>query len=216
MIRPRSALAIPLAAAAAALYVLMWVAYAQQWGWLSRIDWSMLNAAHDVAVKHPLWVPFWDGLSFALGPVPLRLLGMVATVVALVRRNVRAALVLLACAPLNGLVTSEAKGLANRTRPPTMLVAASSTSFPSGHALGAMAALSAMLALVLPMLSRATGRLVAAAVVVCVLGVGIARVALNVHHPSDVLAGWALGFLYFLLCVLVFRPPTAVGHATVT
>lgn len=216
MNRPRSALAIPLAAAAAALYVLMWVAYAQQWGWLSRIDWSMLNAAHDVAVKHPLWVPFWDGLSFALGPVPLRLLGMVATVVALVRRNVRAALVLLACAPLNGLVTSEAKGLANRTRPPTMLVAASSTSFPSGHALGAMAALSAMLALVLPMLSRATGRLVAVAVVVCVLGVGVARVALNVHHPSDVLAGWALGYLYFLVCVLVFRPPTAVGHSAVT
>ncbi len=225
MIRPRRFPAIPFAVVAAAVYALMWVGYSQQWGWLHRIDWALLNFAHDVGVKHPLWVRFWDGLSFALGPVPLRLLGMVATIAALVRRNVRAALVLLACAPLNGLVTSAAKGLANRTRPPTMLVAADSTSFPSGHALEAMAALSAMLAFGLPMLSRAAGRVAIAVVGVCILAVGVARVALNVHHPSDVLAGWALGYLYFLLCMWVFRPrplrprqtaKPAVGHAAVT
>jgi membrane-associated phospholipid phosphatase len=34
--------------------------------------------------------------------------------------------------------------------------------------------------------------------------VGFARVALNVHHPSDVVAGWALGFLYYLLCLLYY------------
>ncbi|HKI40763.1 MAG: phosphatase PAP2 family protein [Mycobacterium sp.] len=207
MTRPRSALAIPLAVAAVAVYALMWAGYRQQWGWLHRVDWSLLNCAHDIAVKHPLWVRFWDGLSFALGPAPLRLLGMVATVAALVRRDVRAALVLLACAPLNGFVTLAAKSLVNRPRPPTMLVAATSTSFPSGHALEAMAALLAMLAFVRPMLSRAMGGVAIALVAVCVLAVGIGRVALNVHYPSDVLAGWSLGYLYFLLCMWVFRPP---------
>jgi undecaprenyl-diphosphatase len=34
-----------------------------------------------------------------------------------------------------------------------------------------------------------------------ILSVSVARVVLNVHHPSDVVAGWALGFLYYLLCV---------------
>ncbi|CPR13572.1 integral membrane protein [Mycobacterium bohemicum DSM 44277] len=219
MTRPRSALAIPLALAAAAVYALMWVAYSRQWVWLHSIDWLLLNSAHDAAVKHPLWVGFWDGLSFALGPVPMRLLGTAAAVAALLRRNVRAALVLLACGPLSGLVTTAAKGLANRTRPSTMLVPASSTSFPSGHALEAAAGLLAILAFLLPMLSLAKGRIAAAVVVVCIVAVGIARVALNVHHPSDVLAGWSLGYLYFLLCLGVFRPPEtvpAVDHGAVT
>ena len=32
---------------------------------------------------------------------------------------------------------------------------------------------------------------------VLVVAIGIGRVVLNVHHPSDVLAGWALGYAYF-------------------
>ena len=71
MTRPRAALA---AFVALAVYVLMWVGYRQDWGWLHWIDWSSLNAAHDVAVKRPAWVPFWTALTNALGPVPLRLL----------------------------------------------------------------------------------------------------------------------------------------------
>jgi undecaprenyl-diphosphatase len=38
-----------------------------------------------------------------------------------------------------------------------------------------------------------------------VLAVGFGRVALNVHHPSDVLGGWALGYLYFAACMRAFR-----------
>lgn len=192
--------------AAAVVYAVLWVAYCRHWSWLHRLDWSLLNAAHDAAVRHPSWVRFWDVVSLALGPVPLRLLGIAATVAALVRRNVRAALVLLACAPLSGLVTLAAKAVVNRPRPSTMLVEAPSTSFPSGHALETTAALLALLAFLLPAMSRATGRVAAAVAALSLLSVGVARVALNVHYPSDVLAGWSLGYLYFLFCLLVFRP----------
>jgi len=206
MTRPRTGWAVGVAIAAAAVYAVLWVGYCRHWGWPQRLDWSLLNPAHDVGIKHPVWVSFWDGVSFALGPVVFRLLGMVATVAALVRRDVRAALVLLACAPLSGLVTSAAKGLADRPRPPTMLVAAPSSSFPSGHALEATSALLALLVFLLPLLSRAMGRVAVAVTALGLLLVGIARVALNVHYPSDVLAGWSLGYLYFLFCLLVFRP----------
>jgi membrane-associated phospholipid phosphatase len=153
MTRPRTAPAVcaaVVALGATAVYAVMWVGYCQHWSWLHRADWSLLNAAHDIAVKHPVWVRFWDAVSIALGPVPLRVLGAVATVAALVKRDVRAALVLLACAPLSALVTSAAKALVNRPRPSTMLVAAPSSSFPSGHALEATSALLALMAFLLP------------------------------------------------------------------
>ena len=206
MTRPRTALAVCAALVATVVYAAMWVGYCQDWSWLHRVDWSLLNAAHDVGIKHPVWVRFWDGVSFALGPVPLRLLGVVATFVALVKRNVQAALVLFACAPLNGFVTLAAKALVNRPRPSTMLVPAASTSFPSGHALEATSALLALLTFLLPMMSRSIGHIAIAVTALSMLSVGIARVALNVHYPSDVMAGWSLGYLYFLLCLLVFRP----------
>ncbi|MCV7409910.1 phosphatase PAP2 family protein [Mycobacterium florentinum] len=191
---------------AVAVYALMWVGYRQNWGWLHGLDWSLLNASHDVAVKHPMWLRFWEVVTNVLGPVPLRLVGTVATVVALLRRNVRAALVLFACGLLNGLVTQAAKGLADRPRPSTMLVPIAQTSFPSGHALETMASVLALLAFVVPMMNATMGRIAMTVSAIILLVVGISRVALNVHYPSDVLAGWALGYLYVLLCLAVFRP----------
>jgi undecaprenyl-diphosphatase len=49
------------------------------------------------------------------------------------------------------------------------------------------------------------------AVLVVVIGIG--RVVLNVHHPSDVLAGWALGYAYFVVCLLLVPPSRAVTAA---
>jgi undecaprenyl-diphosphatase len=45
--------------------------------------------------------------------------------------------------------------------------------------------------------------------------VGFSRVMLNVHRPSDVVAGWALGFLYYLLCVRLV-PPRALTSVAET
>ncbi len=139
------------ALAAVPVYALIWVGYRQDWGWLHCLDWSMLNASHDTAVKHPAWLRFWEVLTNVLGPVPLRVLDTVAAVAALAWRNGRAALLLSACGLFNGLVTQAAKALADRPRPSTMLVPIAQTSFPSGHALETTASLLALLAFVVPM-----------------------------------------------------------------
>jgi membrane-associated phospholipid phosphatase len=215
--RPVRLAAVFAAAAAIVVYAAMWVGYRQQWSWLHDVDWSLLNAGHAVGIKHPGLLRFWDGVSFVLGPDLLRWIGVVAAVAAVVRRNVRVALVLFACAPLSGLVTTGAKDLANRPRPSTMLASAPSTSFPSGHALETTATFLALLTFVLPLLSRSMRRFAIVMSALGVLLVGTARVALNVHYPSDVLAGWSLGYLYFLLCLLTFRPPQVFpGHDAVT
>ncbi len=68
-----------------------------------------------------------------------------------------------------------------------------------------MASLLALLALLLPVMNSRRARVVAiGAGRPGVFMVGVARVALNVHHPSDVIAGWALGYVYFMVCLWVF------------
>jgi membrane-associated phospholipid phosphatase len=200
--------------AAIVIYAAMWVGYSQNWGWLRSVDWSLLNAAHGIAIEHPVWVRFWDVVSMVLGPVPLRVLGTAGALVLLVKRKVRSALLLLVCASLSGLVTMAAKSLVNRPRPVTALVTAPSGSFPSGHALETTAGVLALLTVALTMLSRATARVGIAVAGLNLLMVGIARVALNVHYPSDVIAGWALGCLYFVVCLWVFRPVSRRGDPT--
>lgn len=46
-----------------------------------------------------------------------------------------------------------------------------------------------------------------------VLLVGLARVGLNVHRPSDVIAGWSLGLLYYVVCMALVPPRPGRGAA---
>jgi undecaprenyl-diphosphatase len=66
-------------------------------------------------------------------------------------------------------------------------------SFPSGHAFNIAVVATVMVFLLWPLLSR-TGRRVAVTVaVVVVLVVGLDRLMVGAHFPSDVLAGYVLG-----------------------
>lgn len=190
--------------AAAAVYGLLWVGYHH--GWPDRVDSPTLAAAHAVGVAHPGWVRFWEVFSAVLAPVTFRLAGIVAAAVALLRRRLRAALLVLVALETGGLLTRAAKALADRPRPPTALVPAPSSSFPSGHAVGVMLGVTVLLTVLLPLLSGSTRTAAVAAGALLVVAVGFARVALNVHHPSDVLAGWALGYVWFAVWAGSLQP----------
>jgi len=73
-----------------------------------------------------------------------------------------------------------------------------SQSFPSGHATSSMSFAAGTVFVAWPTTLRAK---VLAAAVVFVAGVGLSRIVLGVHYPSDVLGGWTLG----LACVLALR-----------
>ena len=77
------------------------------------------------------------------------------------------------------------------------LVVVETSSFPSGHASSAMIFYLAM-ALALTAGTR-WHRAAAAGAVLLSLLVGISRVMLGVHWPSDVIGGWAFGMLWVLL-----------------
>lgn len=77
------------------------------------------------------------------------------------------------------------------------LVVVKTSSFPSGHANSAMIFYLTM-ALILTHGTRWRGAAVAFAILVALL-VGLSRVMLGVHWPSDVIGGWAFGMLWVLL-----------------
>jgi membrane-associated phospholipid phosphatase len=203
----RKSCLIASAALALAVYALMWIGYASQWNWLLTMDSSWLDSTYRYGAARPGWVVAWNVYCTVLGPTVFRLLALVAIIFSLARRNVRVAFFLLISVELSGLITEIAKYLAGRPRPATALVAAPSTSFPSGHALGVMVGVLALLTIALPVMRPALRAWLVALGAVTVIAIGAGRVVLNVHHPSDVLAGWALGYAYFIACLMMV-PPT--------
>ena len=200
------------AVGAVVIYALLWIGWVQGWAWLANLDSWMLDGFRSVAAGHGWWVPVWQGICTVFGPVVLRIVVALVIVWLLFRRRARTAVFLLLTVELSAVLTEVAKRLADRPRPLTRLVLEHGTSFPSGHALGVMAGVLALLAVAWPLI-HARWRLPAiilGASIIAVVGIG--RVALNVHHPSDVLAGWALGYAYFVLCLPVLLPGVFRGE----
>ncbi|MDA2891431.1 phosphatase PAP2 family protein [Mycolicibacterium sp. BiH015] len=192
------------------IYLLLWVGYVQGWAWLAQMDAWALDPLYRFGSGRPGWVTAWDVFCTVLGPGAFRIATVVVIFVAFARRRVRLGIFLIVSVELSGLVTETAKHFADRPRPATAMVDAWGTSFPSGHALGVMASVAALLAVCLPAVDAAKRGWLLALGAVVVLTVGIGRVVLNVHHPSDVLAGWALGYAYFVVCLLLVPPRSPV------
>ena len=120
------------------------------------------------------------------------------------RRRWTEVAVLLAGMALITVGFHEIKDAVDRPRPEGGLVAASGSSFPSGHAAHSVLYLWLAVTIVLrlrPGMARKTA-VVLTGLALTVL-VGLSRVYLNVHYLSDVSGGWALGVACFSLCALV-------------
>ena len=194
------------AVVAALVYVGLWVGFVQGWAWLTAIDTRSLKVFYDFGVDRPNWVRFWQGVSLVFGPHCFQVAGLALTVIMLPRRDWRTPAFLLVSIGLADKLSDGAKALAHRPRPSTALVESIATSFPSGHAVSVVVGVLAILTIVWPGTSRRRRRFLVAVGGALIALVGLARVVLNVHNPSDVVAGWALGLLYFLLCWSIIRP----------
>jgi undecaprenyl-diphosphatase len=115
------------------------------------------------------------------------------------------ALLLLACSAGGVAISQALKTLFQRERPDLSLHAVEvvNTSFPSGHAMLSAAVFLTLGALAAQFSPRK--RLKAFALgtgVVATLLVGLSRVYLGVHWPTDVLAGWCVGAAWAAACWL--------------
>ena len=78
-----------------------------------------------------------------------------------------------------------------------------SQAYPSGHATISMVTFATLAFIIHRLAERGTVSVAAAAVAAFVITlVGLSRLYLGVHHPSDVLAGYVVGFAWAVLCAV--------------
>jgi undecaprenyl-diphosphatase len=170
---------------------------------------ALRNPADSADPVGPLWLEIAMRDITSLGSTAvLALVTALAVGYLVIDRKRHAALLLVAAAGGGALLSAVIKGMVDRPRPELVahLVDVHDMSFPSGHSM-----LSATIYLTIGVLLARTSdqRRIKVYIVGCAVGmtllIGLSRLYLGVHWPTDVLAGWSLGSAWAMLCWLVAR-----------
>jgi membrane-associated phospholipid phosphatase len=123
------------------------------------------------------------------------------------RRQWRSAVMLLfAC--LGTLIINQAMKLTFARPRPLLwprLIQETSYGFPSGHALGSIV-LYGFLAYLLVRRYPGQARSIYGIAAGLISAIGFSRLYLGVHYPTDVLAGYAVGLLWLMICIVMIHP----------
>lgn len=154
----------------------------------------------------PAWVHEMVRDITALGSFALLGLIVLAVCTYLVLARMRTEALLIVISVMGGTVMSTLLKLGyNRPRPDLVAMSTQFTSsFPSGHAMLSAVTfltLGTLLARIAP--TRSLRIFSVGAAVFLTLLIGMSRLYMGVHYPSDVLAGWCVGAAWALLCSVV-------------
>ena len=185
--------------AISALFFFGWFADEMAEGNTTRFDESVRGFVHSFA--NPFLTEIMRAASFMGSTVFLFLLGLVIVVV-LYLKKYRHGAILFAITTLGASALLSLLKLAfRRARPEPFFetILPASYSFPSGHSLGSFCFYLALAAI---LTNRAESLwlkyLIWTIAGALVLLIGISRIYLGVHYPSDVLAGFVIGFIWVM------------------
>jgi undecaprenyl-diphosphatase len=204
--------------------VLLAVCAASVWGFIKTADavfenetqafdrW-MLGALRDPANPldpiGPLWIEEAARDVSALGGFTWITFATVVIAVYLwIDGKARMSLLLVAATVSGALLSFALKSFFARPRPDLVphLSQVFTSSFPSGHSMVAAVVYLTMGSLLASVISKRMLEVYVLAVAVALTtAVGLSRIYLGVHYPTDVLAGWLAGLVWALLCWLIAR-----------
>ena len=115
------------------------------------------------------------------------------------------------------VITPVLKAIFDRPRPQVLELRAhfaeSSAAYPSGHATMSMVTLVTVVFIIHRLSKPRWAGMVAGALAgLLILLIGLSRLYLGLHFPSDVLAGYVVGFAWAVLCALTLTARTRSHH----
>jgi membrane-associated phospholipid phosphatase len=168
-----------------------------------NVDLTLLNQTHTLA--SPAVTTVMQTITMLGSAQALSIVVLASALILLLRRAPVEALGLVAAFAGAGLLDALLKLWFHRERPSVQwaLAQESTFSFPSGHAMLSLVIYGMILYLILRLshsflLSLAAGLIA----LPLILGIGVSRVYLGVHYPSDILAGYLAGALWLLAVIL--------------
>ena len=155
--------------------------------------------------RNPLLTQAATVLAHLGSPTVVVGIALVGAVAGLIWRKIRGAAWTLPIAVIGaGIIIQSVKMLVQRPRPTlyTPLLHEGGFSFPSGHSLIAMVVYGLLGYFALSLVKNQAGRLAVRLVtVLLVFSIGLSRVYVQVHYPTDVLAGWTAGIPWLVACL---------------
>lgn len=141
--------------------------------------------------------PLMSGVTHLGDPITVLLIAAAGAIVAASKDISRLANAFMLTMAAYGL-SVVLKLFLNRARPDTLYVTEmtfKTSSFPSSHAYGAMVLYGLLAYLAYQHLPRPWGYLVVGGLAILIFLIGVSRVYLGAHFPTDVIGGWVLGAL---------------------
>lgn len=197
---------IPIIAVAVGFLVVLALVIAQ-WTPLTEFDSAVVDAVNDAVQDKPLVVQALNIVTILGDSLTAWIVFSTATVWLLIRREIDLAIFVVVAALGAAALTYGTKALVERVRPVVEVPIATSGghSFPSGHTLTATTMIGVLLLVFLPLIRASWRRVTVWIGVFIVVAVGLSRIALGVHFPSDVLGGWLMGLLWLFVTASAFR-----------
>jgi undecaprenyl-diphosphatase len=200
-------------AAVIVLALLSWLAHEMLEGETVAFDNAVRDGVHLLAGTG--MTRFMQAVSFVGGPTVLGPVGGVVAIWFFSKGWYRAAVLMVITLAGGALLDSVLKSGFHRARPEAFFAypLPRSYSFPSGHAMFGFCFFTVLAALLSPRLRFPSRRpaLWICAIIAAFL-VGLSRVYLGVHYPSDVVAGWGAGFVWVVIVAFGDRVAHRIKH----
>lgn len=172
---------------------------------VSTIDRDLASLVQKIPAA---WEPFMVLVTAIGEPGVLFASGAAVAIIGLLRKDSKLVQIeLLALAAFCG--NSLIKHLVHRSRPDTLFVEnmrLQSYSFPSGHAFGSTVFYGLLAYLAYSRLPAPWNYIISIGLVLLILCIGVSRVYLGAHFPSDVVVGWLFGLVALTVILVVIKP----------